>query len=170
MKSNKYSWHLGNTDTNRNISSCPTAPGTLWALVSASSKLGPGTPSLRGTYLHVQPSLESPGPHLHPAWFLPGCGCGQAVPWSRFAAPSQQGRRTWANATWPAATTELCQQTPPAFELLPAFILASCPREKVAHACVLWKCEFQWLHFSAWLPPGSHVPHTVQPPLHVWTW
>lgn len=80
MKSNKYSWHLGNTDTNRNISSCPTAPGTLWALVSASSKLGPGTPSLRGTYLRVQPSLESPGPHLHPAWFLPGCSCGQQCP------------------------------------------------------------------------------------------
>lgn len=92
-----------------------------------------------------------------------------AVPWSCFAAPSQQGRRTWANATQPAATTEQCQQTPLAFELLPVFILASCPREKAAHARVSWKCEFQCLHFSAWLPLGSHVPHAVLAPLHVWT-
>lgn len=22
---------------------------------------------------------------------------------------------------------------------------------------VVWKCEFQCLHFSAWCPPGSHM-------------
>lgn len=60
-------------------------------------------------------------------------------------------------------------QTPLAFELLPVFILASCPREKAAHARVSWKCEFQCLHCSAWLPLGSHVPHAVLAPLHVWT-
>lgn len=168
MKSNKYSWHLGNTDTNRNISSCPTAPGTLWALVSASSKLGPGTPSLRGTYLRVQPSLESPGPHLHPAWFLPGCSCGQQCP-----GPASQPPPSKAGGPGQMPPGQLPQQsylqTPLAFELLPVFILASCPREKAAHACVSWKCEFQCLHFSAWLPLGSHVPHTVLAPLHVWT-
>lgn len=118
MKSNKYSWHLRNTDTNQDISSCPAAPGTLWALVG--SKLAPGTPALRGTYLHVQPSLERPGPHLHPAWFLPGCSCGQQCPAPASQPPPSKAERPGQMPPGAAGTTELCQQTPSAFELLPA--------------------------------------------------
>lgn len=163
MKSNKYSWHLGNTDTNCNISSCPTAPGTLWALVSTSSKLAPGTPALRGTYLHVQPSLESPGPHLNPAWFLPGCTCAQQSPGADSQPPPSKAERPGQTPSRAAATTELCQQTPSAFQLVPALYLGKlCQGESSSHLC---SCG----NVSCNACTSLRGAPTVQPPLHVWT-
>lgn len=92
-----------NTDTNCNISSCPTAPGPLWALGSRAGTWHP-VPAGHLPACAAQPGepRASPPPCLVPARLQ-----------QRPAPPSQQKDLRKPHP-------ELCQQTPSAFQLFPA--------------------------------------------------
>lgn len=185
MKSNEYSWHLRKTEISCNISACSTASGGLQTPANTSSKLGPGTLSLQGTYLHVQHSPESHQDPVSNAVLLPEPrGFTSTLPGSHQAAAVGSSALVHLRSLSPArqkdpgtcyprvATTaelRLCEQTPSAFELLSTSYFGKCPRKKAAR---LQSCGSTGFNSCASLHgpprPMSHMESVVQPPLNMW--
>lgn len=186
MKSNKYSWHLRKTEISCNISACSTASGGLQTWANTSSKLGPGTLSLQGTYLHVQHSPQShqdpasnavllPEPRGSPPLCLAPARLQlwAAVPWPTFAASPRQGRRTQANAThmWlPQQSYSCASKLPRPLTCYLHLILANVPgKRQLTSSHVGARVSTAAPLYLVHPCPMSRMEAIVQPPLNMWT-
>lgn len=169
MKPNKYSWHL-----NHNISTCSTAPGALQTLSEhyQQAEIWGSCPSGALTCMcstawrasrALPAALRSPhnaGAHLHPAWFLPGCSCGQWCP--GLALQPSPVRQKDPDKMPPTGGYPSSQQTASAFELSSAFGKESQEKKQLTFGHL----EAWGLHSCTSLPSVTYAPHCTTCSVH----
>lgn len=103
-------------------------------------------------------SLESPGPHLHPAWFLPGCS---ALVQLHSLLPARQedlGKRHPEQLPHQSCASRLPQPLSCHLHL----ILGSCPREKQLTPVSCGNGSFNTCTSLPWVTRVPHCPSRVK--------